>query len=95
MNFKEQHIDELLHACKKQDQKAQMEFQITGSGDITAQDLKAQTGQAQITGSGDIEMHATETLNGSITVSGDLLCYGSPERQVTKVTGSGDITIRD
>jgi len=72
-----------------------VEFQITGSGDITAQDLKAQTGQAQITGSGYIEMHATETLNGSITVSGDLLCYGSPERQVTKVTGSGDITIRD
>lgn len=72
-----------------------VEFQITGSGDITAQDLKAQTGQAQITGSGDIEMHATETLNGSITGSGDLLCYGSPERQVTKVTGSGDITIRD
>ena len=26
MNFKEQHIDELLHACKKQDQKAQMEL---------------------------------------------------------------------
>lgn len=72
-----------------------VEFQITGSGDITAQDLKAQTGQAQITGSGDIEMHATETLNGNITGSGDLLCYGSPERQVTKVTGSGDITIRD
>jgi polyisoprenoid-binding protein YceI len=71
-----------------------VEFQITGSGDITAQDLKAQTGQAQIAGSGDIEMHATETLNGSITGSGDLLCYGSPERQVTKVTGSGDITIR-
>src|SRR6056300_212012 len=72
-----------------------VEFQITGSGDITAQDLKAQTGQAQITGSGDIEMHATETLNGSITGSGDLICFGNPGRQITKVTGSGDITIRD
>ncbi|MDC1012181.1 DUF2807 domain-containing protein [Flavobacteriaceae bacterium] len=63
-------------------------FLSLGSGVFLSQ-------QAQITGSGDIEMHAAETLNGSITGSGDLLCYGSPGRQVTKVSGSGDITIRD
>ena len=76
MNYKKQHIDLLLLACKKQDQKAQK-------------------GQAKITGSGDIEMHANETFNGSITGSGDLVCYGNPTQQITKVTGSGDITIRD
>lgn len=71
------------------------EFTLTGSGNIDARFLKAQKGQAKITGSGDIEMHANETFNGSITGSGDLVCYGNPTQQITKVTGSGDITIRD
>ena len=76
-------------------QTENVQFKLTGSGSIEAENLKAQMGQAQITGSGDIEMHATETVNGSITGSGDLICFGNPGRQITKVTGSGDITIRD
>lgn len=72
-----------------------VEYKITGSGNIFAKDLKSQIGQVKITGAGDIEMYTSESLNVNITGSGNLLCYGNPERQITKVTGSGNITIRD
>ena len=70
-------------------------FTVTGSGDIDAGDIKADTGEAKITGSGDIIMNTSENLNASITGSGDIICKGKPEKQITKVTGSGDIIIRD
>ena len=71
------------------------EYTVTGSGSIEAQSLKSQRGLAQITGSGDIDMHASEELEARITGSGDVNCIGNPERQITKVTGSGDIKIRN
>ena len=40
-------------------------------------------------------MHARSTLNASVTGSGDIVCYGNPKIQQTKMTGSGDINIRN
>jgi len=73
----------------------QVTFFLTGSGTIEAEKLIAKEGEAQITGSGNVEMYSSEVLQAKITGSGDLRCYGSPTRQSTKVTGSGDIMIRD
>ena len=72
-----------------------VDFTVTGSGSIIAKEVEASNGEAIITGSGDIEMYARQSLNGNITGSGDLVCYGVPERQKTKVTGSGNISIRN
>ena len=35
------------------------------------------------------------TLNDSIKGSGEVFCKGNPSKQMTKVTGSGDITEKD
>jgi len=68
-------------------QSDQVTFFLLGSGTIDVEKLKAKEGEAQITGS--------DALQAKITGSGDLRCYGNPTRQITKVTGSGDIMIRD
>ena len=70
-------------------------YEVTGSGEIQASSIKATNAEAKITGSGDIEMYASETLNAIITGSGDIACGGNPGKQITKVTGSGDIIVRD
>jgi len=40
-------------------------------------------------------MYASESISVYITGSGDVVCKGNPKKQKTKVTGSGDISIRD
>ena len=72
MNYKKQHIEVLLLACKKQDQKAQKgQAQVTGSGDI---ELYANEElEAKITGSGDIYCFGNpERQITKVTGSGDI-----------------------
>ena len=68
-------------------------YKLTGSGTINATQIKAEYGVVKITGSGDIEMNTNKSLKVQITGSGDLVCYGNPPIQNTKVTGSGKIKI--
>ena len=74
---------------------AQIGFTVTGSGSIEASALKSQFGKAQITGSGDINMQVTEEINGQVTGSGDITCFGNSKHQKIKITGSGDIRIKN
>jgi hypothetical protein len=74
---------------------AQVELAVTGSGEIEATGIEATMGEVKITGSGDINMYASESIAVYITGSGDVVCKGNPKKQKTKVTGSGDISIRD
>lgn len=68
---------------------------VTGSGKISAESIVAKDGEATITGSGNIYMYSNNSLEAKITGSGNLVCLGSPERQKTNITGSGDIEIRN
>ena len=70
-------------------------YQLTGSGDIKSPSLEALHGYAKVTGSGEIEMYASDSLNGHLTGSGDILCHGKPKIQQIKTTGSGSIEIQD
>ena len=70
-------------------------FKVSGSGTINAVDLIADSGETYITGSGDIKVHLKSELSSQIVGSGDVICYGNPPRQKTKVVGSGNITIRN
>ncbi|MEK9614158.1 MAG: head GIN domain-containing protein [Flavobacteriaceae bacterium] len=70
-------------------------FKVTGSGTINASDLIAESGETYVTGSGDIKVRLKSELSSQITGSGDVICYGNPPRQKTKVVGSGNITIRN
>jgi len=40
-------------------------------------------------------MYASDSLNGNVTGSGDILCHGKPKIQQIKTTGSGSIEIQD
>lgn len=101
MNYKQQHIDVLLLACKKQDQKAQMElyqrfynntyhaaFRILKNSN----DAMDAMPEAIITAFQRLDQYSGE---GMITGSGDLQLKGDAARTEYTVTGSGSIETDD
>lgn len=70
-------------------------FKVSGSGDIKAKKLMGKDSTVQISGSGSVSLHAENSLEAMISGSGDLFCYGKPEKQVTSVSGSGNILFKD
>ncbi len=63
---------------------------ISGSGDLEAYDLEANTGDIKIVGSGDAEVTVYDELNVKIEGSGDVYYKGNPIINVD-ITGSGDL----
>ncbi len=66
-------------------------FDVTGSGDIDANDFVTKSAEAQTTGSGNINCHATESLDAHIMGSGDIRYSGNPPSVKSKAMGSGEI----
>lgn len=58
---------------------ADAEYSISGSGDINGAELKADNAVARISGSGAIKCHATQTLRGKVSGSGDVAYKGNPK----------------
>ncbi len=83
MNYNTASTEIIIEACKKKDQKAQMELYVGKDSTV------------QISGSGSVSLHAENSLEAMISGSGDLFCYGKPEKQVTSVSGSGKILFKD
>lgn len=65
---------------------------VTGSGDLEAGRFKADTVDAKVTGSGDIRISCEKAIRARVTGSGDIEYVGNPQKQDTKVSGSGDIS---
>lgn len=65
---------------------------VTGSGDLEAGRFKAETVDAKVTGSGDIRISCEKAIRARVTGSGDIEYVGNPQKQDTKVSGSGDIS---
>lgn len=65
---------------------------VTGSGDFHGFDLDANNTEAYVTGSGDIKVVSNEYLKAKVTGSGDIEYKGNPEKEDTKVVGSGSIS---
>lgn len=65
---------------------------IAGSGDINAAGLKAENVEASISGSGDAHVHCNGMLKGRIVGSGNIKYRGNPQKEDTKVIGSGKIS---
>lgn len=63
---------------------ANANYHVTGSGDVTAHKLIADEVQATVSGSGDITCHATKTLKGKVSGSGDVGYKGNPEISFSK-----------
>ncbi len=68
-----------------------LEASVTGSGDFHGFGLQANNTTVSVAGSGDAEVVSNKTLKARVTGSGDIEYRGNPEKEDTKVAGSGSI----
>ncbi len=71
-----------------------LSIQINGSGDVKADNLKAETVKIGVHGSGDTEIFASESIDAEIYGSGDVRYKGQP-KITSSIHGSGDVTKLD
>jgi hypothetical protein len=69
-----------------------IEISIAGSGDVSTYELKAKTAGVSVAGSGDVKLFISESLDASITGSGDIHYKGNPLNVEKRIVGSGDIS---
>lgn len=67
-----------------------LDVSISGSGDINARSLVAESVNVVISGSGTCEVEARESLNAVISGSGNLSYLGDP-KVTTMINGSGEV----
>lgn len=68
-----------------------LKAKVEGSGNIGADMFQVLNGTVWVEGSGDVRVYATESLEATVSGSGDIYYRGNPPRLNTSVTGSGDI----
>ena len=66
--------------------------EVAGSGDFHAFELISKSTEVSVAGSGDAEVNCTESIKARVAGSGDIKYKGNPEKEDTKVAGSGSIT---
>lgn len=69
-----------------------LEVEVTGSGDFHGFDLQSKNTDASVTGSGDADVVSLNNLKGRVSGSGDITYKGQPQKEDTKVSGSGSIS---
>lgn len=65
---------------------------LLGSGNIYCVTLRAVSADVKLDGSGNITLHATQSLNASLSGSGSIQYRGRPAQITKNITGSGSIT---
>jgi hypothetical protein len=65
---------------------------LAGSGDIHGFGLQANNTTVSLAGSGDIEIVSNKSLKDRVSGSGDIDYKGNPDKEDTKVSGSGSIS---
>lgn len=68
-----------------------LEASIAGSGDFEAFDLDSDNTEVSISGSGDAQVVSNVSIKGRVSGSGDIAYKGNPDKEDTKVSGSGTI----
>ena len=71
-----------------------LSIKINGSGDVKADNLKAETVRISVHGSGETEVFASELLDAEIYGSGDVHYKGQPKIS-SNIHGSGDVSKMD
>jgi hypothetical protein len=67
------------------------ELRTSGSSDVRARELEAQRVTIRTSGSSDVEVCVTESLDVSVSGSGDVDYYCDPASVTRNVSGSGDV----
>lgn len=65
---------------------------VSGSGDFTARDLQTANTSVHVSGSGDASIYVSNSLEASVSGSGDVSYRGNPKHIVKSKSGSGDIS---
>lgn len=65
---------------------------VAGSGDFHGFGLQANHTEVSVAGSGDARVVSNESLKARVAGSGDIEYKGNPEKEDTKVSGSGSIS---
>ena len=68
-----------------------LEVKVSGSGDFEGYSLEAANVEVYVSGSGDAQVTANSSIKARVNGSGDVRYKGNPERNDTKVMGSGTI----
>ncbi|WP_223033548.1 head GIN domain-containing protein [Hanstruepera marina] len=68
-----------------------LEANIAGSGDFEGFNLNSDNTEVSISGSGDAQVVSNKRIRGRVSGSGDIAYKGNPEKEDTKVSGSGSI----
>ncbi len=66
--------------------------EVAGSGDFHGFTLQANNTTVSVAGSGDAEVVCNKTLKARVAGSGDIEYRGNPDKEDTKVAGSGSIS---
>ncbi len=69
-----------------------LEAKVAGSGDFHGFNLQANNTEVSVAGSGDAEVVSNQSIRARVAGSGDIVYKGNPEKEDTKVAGSGSIT---
>jgi hypothetical protein len=69
-----------------------LEVSISGSGDFSGFNLDSDNTEVAISGSGDVQVVSNNSLKARVSGSGDIDYKGNPEKEDTKVSGSGSIS---
>ena len=64
---------------------------VAGSGDFHGFDLESNHTDVAVAGSGDAEVVSKESIKARVAGSGDIAYKGTPDKEDTKVSGSGNI----
>ncbi|WP_353778679.1 DUF2807 domain-containing protein [Winogradskyella sp. 3972H.M.0a.05] len=69
-----------------------LDARVAGSGDFHGFNLEANNTVVSVAGSGDAEVVSRKSLKARVSGSGDIEYKGNPEKEDTKVSGSGSIS---
>jgi hypothetical protein len=65
---------------------------LGGSGDVQLQNLVARDVAALVAGSGRLQVHATRSLDATVSGVGEIAYSGNPSKVARNITGTGSIT---
>lgn len=71
-----------------------MSAEILGSGDVKAKELLVTSADLRVSGSGDIKAHVTHSLSARASGAGGIKVWGNPPKRDTRVSGSGNISLK-
>jgi len=72
----------------------ELDINISGAGDVDAEELEAKSADIRISGAGDAEVTVTDQIWAAISGVGNITYHGDPEHESTRVSGIGNIKHR-